>query len=715
MTLTIRNSIRFTFALVVVGLFFAAHSALAATYYVDATGGTDSNDGLTTGTAWQTIAKVNGLTCGSSVGQLGPGDSVLLKRGETWREQLTVPCSGSMGAPIVFGAFGSGDLPKFQGYTEFSGPWTDTGGGIYSHAVPAATGYGLLESGMLLQMASDATCADGKWYRGAGPVIYYKPSSGTPNDYTLHYTLLQTAVLATDKQHITVQDMEIEGYSTLASPGYSAIYFNGGLGKIDGITITRVTVHDVASRAIAVDNANAPVVEGSDIYRAQMGIYFRNNTTDGLIRNNRVYTIKPYYSRLTGDMYAIAFGSSGENTGNIIELNEVWDVGDVTVRTNMDAAIAGWSNSDESAAIWRYNFVHDNQTGCLNTGNHGGGSHVHYNILANCGNSANASGKNGGLYLSNASADPSAMDANNNTIYNTYGVGNQGSIWSYPSDNKLRLKNNLAASSSVPILYVPSQVTSVFVSDHNAYVGTTTGSVLVSYHGSTYDESNLGLYVSATNQDTNSLTADPSFTNASGNFSTTSDFSLRYSSPTIDAGTTTDFFGNPIYGTPDIGAIEYQPPYTIGTNEVQTTGSIRLYADGKYREVTASSSATTADLAVAPEGGWGSADYREYMDIAINTWAPTTKSFTATSSIATTTVFTMGGLTPNAWSNLQVDAATSTFITGDTCTNSVCQADGSGNLTFTYDGGWSTHTFALTPGSDPAATGGGTCLNCGLM
>ena len=48
-----------------------------AIYYVDATGGDDTKAGTTTGTAWQTIGKVNGET-------FTAGDSVLFKRGETW-------------------------------------------------------------------------------------------------------------------------------------------------------------------------------------------------------------------------------------------------------------------------------------------------------------------------------------------------------------------------------------------------------------------------------------------------------------------------------------------------------------------------------------------------------------------------------------------------------------------------------------------------------
>jgi parallel beta-helix repeat protein len=76
-----------------------ASTAHAATYYVDATNGNDPNDGLSTESAWKTIHKVNGTN-------FNPGDSILFKRGETWREQLNVRSSGEEGNPITFGAYG---------------------------------------------------------------------------------------------------------------------------------------------------------------------------------------------------------------------------------------------------------------------------------------------------------------------------------------------------------------------------------------------------------------------------------------------------------------------------------------------------------------------------------------------------------------------------------------------------------------------------------
>ena len=54
---------------------------------------------------------------------LGAGDTISFKRGETWREQLTVPVSGSAGSPITFGAYGTGAAPILDG-ADLLASWT---------------------------------------------------------------------------------------------------------------------------------------------------------------------------------------------------------------------------------------------------------------------------------------------------------------------------------------------------------------------------------------------------------------------------------------------------------------------------------------------------------------------------------------------------------------------------------------------------------------
>ena len=87
-----------------------AYTCSGTTYYVSNDGSDSANDGLTIGTPWATLAKVN--TPGFQ-----PGDCILFNRGDTWSAQLLIPNSGSVGNPILYGAYGTGNKPILDGTT----------------------------------------------------------------------------------------------------------------------------------------------------------------------------------------------------------------------------------------------------------------------------------------------------------------------------------------------------------------------------------------------------------------------------------------------------------------------------------------------------------------------------------------------------------------------------------------------------------------------
>lgn len=85
------------------------------TYYVDATGGNDTNSGLSVANPLQTIAAVNALT-------LKPGDRVLFKCGETWANTTLKPIyGGSPARPVWLSAYGSGARPQITHATASAG------------------------------------------------------------------------------------------------------------------------------------------------------------------------------------------------------------------------------------------------------------------------------------------------------------------------------------------------------------------------------------------------------------------------------------------------------------------------------------------------------------------------------------------------------------------------------------------------------------------
>lgn len=83
------------------------------TYYISFSLGDDSYDGLSKiydgiHGPWKTLSKIKGI-------KFNPGDSILLKRSDTWNEQLVINSSGTSNSNITLGAYGIGNKPILDG------------------------------------------------------------------------------------------------------------------------------------------------------------------------------------------------------------------------------------------------------------------------------------------------------------------------------------------------------------------------------------------------------------------------------------------------------------------------------------------------------------------------------------------------------------------------------------------------------------------------
>ena len=87
--------------LVVLG--FITAPAHAKTYYVSQSAGDDASTGESATRPWKTLAK-------ASI-QYQPGDTLLLKRGDTWNEELAPKGNGTPEKPITISAYGEGNKP----------------------------------------------------------------------------------------------------------------------------------------------------------------------------------------------------------------------------------------------------------------------------------------------------------------------------------------------------------------------------------------------------------------------------------------------------------------------------------------------------------------------------------------------------------------------------------------------------------------------------
>ncbi|TNF70922.1 MAG: right-handed parallel beta-helix repeat-containing protein [Acidobacteria bacterium] len=128
------------------GLALAIASATevsATTYYVSSATGSDSDDGLTPGSAFASIGHINAL-------ELEPGDQVLFLCGESWRAQpLVITASGTAGAPIVFSSHPAdcAAKPVLSGAQPISG-WALFGANIYRSDLDTGLNAGLFPLGL---------------------------------------------------------------------------------------------------------------------------------------------------------------------------------------------------------------------------------------------------------------------------------------------------------------------------------------------------------------------------------------------------------------------------------------------------------------------------------------------------------------------------------------------------------------------------------------
>ncbi len=154
--------------------------ASAATYYVSSSTGSNTNNGTSATTAWQTIGHVNAQT-------FNPGDSILFKRGDVWNESLTPPSSGSSGSPITFDAYGTGAAPNLTGYYAVpTTAWVLVTGNAWKAPVPStytAVNFCLFGSiwGQKVAAVSSNLTAQWDFYLANGYVYVY--SVGNPAIY----------------------------------------------------------------------------------------------------------------------------------------------------------------------------------------------------------------------------------------------------------------------------------------------------------------------------------------------------------------------------------------------------------------------------------------------------------------------------------------------------------------------------------------------------
>lgn len=129
---------RVRIAICTLATFSVPYTAAAATYYVDASNGRDTNSGAAAQNSsagigpWRSLSKV-------ASAKLLPGDTVYLACGQRWSETLRVTASGTSSLPIKFDSWPTGcaNKPVIDGSVAISDTaWASASGGSWSTAWP---------------------------------------------------------------------------------------------------------------------------------------------------------------------------------------------------------------------------------------------------------------------------------------------------------------------------------------------------------------------------------------------------------------------------------------------------------------------------------------------------------------------------------------------------------------------------------------------------
>ena len=551
---------------------------------------------------------------------------------------------------------------------------------------------GAIQGGVRLPIYPDVgaqdplTMAAGIFNSFSDGFFFYRNDAGSPGEVELG--VRDYSFVVDNKSHIVIDGIDQYGPGGHGSTWDSSLI--NILGTSSDVVVKNLTVsfgdgfgiHSASTTSnLIYDNIDSHDNGSTGIYMNSMG---------GTVKNSKAHD----NGRVSTDMGDR--GGIGSYQGNNITItnNEVYRNSQDDSGGDFEISVVGVN----SPFLITNNYVHDCIQGCFQIAEGGNNSIIANNIINRFGTTSvdpniGSVGKHGAIRIGGGNGGATGVQILNNVIYG--GVMstavNHGSISVGKfDDSNMVVKNNIFLQNVNKDIYVQDKATTTgFVFDRNVYFKS---DLTNNWQWKGVNYSTLSAWQGATSLDLSSFVANPLMVNASGNYSQKTDFQLSATSPFIDAGAvtglTTDHAGNPIYGAPDIGPYEYQPPYTIGVHRISPGGAIRVYADGKYRYTTVTLNAATADLLVAPVGGFGTGNYSEFMNLAVSTWqmnAPYMKEWTASSSLAVNTVYTVGDLASNANYKISIDGSQYGILSTDV----------GGHLNFTYGGGYATHMFKV--------------------
>jgi len=554
----------------ILALLFSCPPLWATTYYVDncVSVGNDRNNGTSTSTPWLTINKVN-------TSKFNPGDSILFESTCTWREQLTVPSSGSSGSPITFGAYGTGAAPIISGANLFTS-WTLSSGSVYYTSYSTAPNQVFEDGGRLTQSTvGTASLTAGQWYLDTvnSRIWVYLTAGDSPSGHTMEASQRQYAIYGSGISYVTISGLEASesnGAGSSEEAG-SGIHCN----TCTNLLVTGVTVLYNYNDGVRLDYGSNNVVSYSRAaYNGANG--FANYGAASLFDHLVAY----YNNQLAGGDGEQSYGAGikfDSAPNQIVQYSTSY--GNGVGQSPVSAAVDGiWCDTCGSGFTAQYNLVYDNTGEGIFVEANSGQISVLYNVVY--GN------LDWGIELAadNTSIPMSGSIVAGNTSYGNAGAQIAIDAANFPGGcvNNL-VYNNIAfqVSGNTPFRVYggcenPGTNGSGNVYTYNNF-GTATTNFIEWGHGvlySTYSSWETATGNCGTVGCSHSIEAAPTFANASAG-----QFWLTSGSPGIGAGLNlgspyniglmpgsawpTGVTTGPTNTPPDIGAFVYVPPVAL--------------------------------------------------------------------------------------------------------------------------------------------------------
>ena len=612
----------------VLGICFS--TVRATTYYVSSTLGNDSNSGISESAPWASLAKVNAST-------FNAGDQILLKRGDVWRETLTIPNSGTSGKYITFGGYDIGDNPKILGSVQAT-TWSATGiNNVWvSNTIVLDNPYNMYTKAEIFFQEQDDSVKWGNYktysdlseltteydWTWAGNHVYVYATSDPDSRYiSVEVPQRINGIELNDKEYITIDGVDVF-YQIQAGvrESYSARDLNGLIIKNCEIAYNGV-IESTFAVGMSVWHSDMLIQNNTIHDCGRRGVSINLDNSGDISLNNVIIEQNHFYN---------GFHTTGTDISNIGPST----FNNIIVRYNN---FEGSKNRKEGSSYdpSTNTYPHSNHIYSANTST---GSINNLYILNNI-----------FTYCYGAGAALQGVDTSyvyNNTFYgfNTTLSTGTGQIYYMGVHKSAVVRNNLFYNDAdhnvnqfLLCIYSTKEASPNVDIDYNLYYCIDPYISVFTNGSSFYKISQWPTYKSTTGWDAGSpVPANPMFESST-------DYRLKSSSIAINAGVnvdlTRDYQGNPIVGTPDLGAFEYgankdvTPPvisaFTIPATSTSLSVPISVFTATDDIGVTGYLLTETSATPTVEASGWSSGKPTTYTFSSTKSTSAETKSLYA--------------------------------------------------------------------------------------